>query len=77
MSSSISVSTPPPLRYTDIVAPLQQELEAFRRFFNDQLQTEVPLLGQVLRYLTRQQGKQMRPLLVMLSARLFGPINER
>lgn len=59
-----------------LVDPLTEDLKAFRLFFNDQLKTEVPLLGQVLRYLTRQRGKQMRPLLVMLSAKLFGETNQ-
>jgi len=79
---SIPLPATPPVSsaivsYTDIVDPLTKELDEFRVYFNNQLKTDVPLLGQVLRYLTRQRGKQMRPLLVLLSAKLFGPVNER
>lgn len=63
--------------FKHLVDPLAEDLTAFRSFFNDQLKTEVPLLGQVLRYLTRQRGKQMRPLLVILSAKLFGDTNQQ
>lgn len=73
MTSSVSDN----ITYEELTAPLKSELESFRTYFNAQLKTEVPLLSQVLQYLTRQRGKQMRPLLVMLSARLFGEINER
>lgn len=79
MSISLPATTPdrkPIVSYNDIVEPLSTELDAFRAYFNDQLRTDVPLLGQVLKYLTRQRGKQMRPLLVLLSAKLFGPVNE-
>jgi octaprenyl-diphosphate synthase len=77
-NSTLAVpSTKRLLSYEELTEPLNEELRAFRGYFNDQLRTEVPLLGQVLRYLTRQRGKQMRPLLVLLSARLFGEVNER
>ncbi|MFO7754587.1 MAG: polyprenyl synthetase family protein [Bacteroidales bacterium] len=56
--------------------PVENEMREFERYFNDTLQTNVPLLKIILNYIIRRKGKQMRPLLVFLSAALNGKINE-
>ncbi len=59
-----------------IKKPVENEMREFERYFNNTLQTNVPLLKIILNYIIRRKGKQMRPLLVFLSAGLNGKINE-
>ena len=56
--------------------PITQELTQFDTFFRDLMKTEVPLLNFVMRYLLRRKGKQMRPILVFLSAKMLGKPSE-
>ncbi|MFO7852520.1 MAG: polyprenyl synthetase family protein [Bacteroidota bacterium] len=56
--------------------PIEKEMREFERYFNNTLRTNVPLLKIILNYVMRRKGKQMRPLLVFLSAGLNGKINE-
>lgn len=41
------------------------------------LSTSDPLMGKVVEQYLRTKGKQIRPLLVLMSAKLFGPLNDR
>jgi octaprenyl-diphosphate synthase len=59
-----------------IKAPVEADLEAFRGFFRDAMKTRVKLLNLVVQYVLRRKGKQLRPLLVLLSARATGQIND-
>ncbi len=61
----------------DIQKPIAAELETFQAHFRRHLDTDVFLLNRIIRYLMRMKGKQMRPLLVLLSAKICGGINER
>lgn len=56
---------------------LRLELQCFEQYFHDALQSDVPLLTRVLRYIEQQKGKQMRPMFVLLCARLGGAVNGR
>jgi octaprenyl-diphosphate synthase len=59
-----------------IKQPVAQELDEFESRFRDLMRSKVPLLDKVTWYIVQRKGKQVRPLLVLLSARLFGPIND-
>ncbi|WP_240644741.1 polyprenyl synthetase family protein [Cyclonatronum proteinivorum] len=61
----------------DLRRPVGSELKAFRTFFRQELKTDVFLLDQMIRYLHRMKGKELRPILVLYAARLCGGINER
>ncbi len=61
----------------DLRNPVEKELKEFRTFFKKALKTDVFLLDQMIRYLHRMKGKELRPILVLYSARLCGTINER
>ena len=61
---------------SQIKRPVEKEMAAFEEYFSRALKSEVPLLKIILNYIFRRKGKQMRPLLVFLSARLNGQINE-
>jgi octaprenyl-diphosphate synthase len=59
-----------------IKRPVEKEMAEFEAYFTRTLKSEVPLLKIILNYIFRRKGKQMRPLLVFLSARLNGTITE-
>ncbi|MDE5839805.1 MAG: polyprenyl synthetase family protein, partial [Muribaculaceae bacterium] len=52
------------------------ELAAMNDIIRTSLSTSDPLMGRVVDQYLRTKGKQIRPLLVLLSARLFGDIND-
>ncbi len=60
-----------------IQAPIGDDLDRFRRYFRRAVRTDVFLLDQMLRYLLRTKGKELRPSLVFHAARLCGGVNER
>jgi octaprenyl-diphosphate synthase len=62
---------------TEISQPIKSELENFNKIFRDSLRSHVGLVDLVTRYIIRQKGKKIRPLLVLLSAKVCGGINER
>lgn len=66
-----------------IQAPVSDDMTSFAGHFKSAMRTDVALLDTVLRYIIRRKGKQMRPLFVLLCARLESgqvdgePLNER
>lgn len=60
----------------DIQTPVADELDAFRGYFRDAMRSDVRLLDLVVRYLLKRKGKQLRPTLVLLSAKACGTIAE-
>lgn len=60
-----------------IQAPVDKEMRDFEPFFRSTMKSKVPLLDIITHYVLRRKGKQMRPLLVFLSARLTGSINQK
>ncbi|HRS01382.1 MAG TPA: polyprenyl synthetase family protein [Bacteroidota bacterium] len=63
--------------FDKIVEPIQDELKRFEKFYNVQLNSDIPLLNTVLRYLTKSSGKHLRSTLVILTSSLFGDVTER
>jgi octaprenyl-diphosphate synthase len=61
---------------TQIRRPVDKEMAQFEAYFARTMRSEVPLLNIILNYIFRRKGKQMRPLLVFLTARLNGEITE-
>ncbi|MGN6508498.1 MAG: polyprenyl synthetase family protein [Chitinophaga sp.] len=54
-----------------------KELQDFEGKFADAVKSHVPLLDRIMHYIVKRKGKQIRPMFVLLSARLFsGSINE-
>lgn len=54
---------------------LKEELVIFEQEFKKAVQSQVPLLDRIMRFIVNRKGKQLRPMFVMLSARLCGPVN--
>lgn len=65
-----------PFRLEDIKAPVAKELILFEKHFKDSMKSSAPLLDKITYYIVQKKGKQIRPILVFLSAKLCGPIQE-
>lgn len=61
---------------TRIRKPVEKEMADFEAYFGKTMRSEIPLLNIILNYVLRRKGKQMRPLLVFLTAKLNGTIGE-
>ena len=61
---------------TRIKKPIEKEMAEFEAYFSKTMHSEIPLLNIILNYILRRKGKQMRPLLVFLTAKLNGNISE-
>lgn len=61
---------------SEIRKPVDKEMDEFDSYFNKTIKSDIPLLKIILNYILRRKGKQMRPLLVFLTARLNGEIAE-
>lgn len=72
----ISAAKPPLMSLDAIKQPVAAELETFEERFRDSMRSHVPLLDKITWYIVKSKGKQVRPMFVLLSARLFGPISE-
>lgn len=59
-----------------IKQPVDKELNDFRALFEASLTSTNPRLQDVLSYIKKRRGKMMRPILVMLMAKLFGKLND-
>jgi len=59
-----------------IFTPIKEEKQRFVELFNDSLHSSNPLLNQVLAHVLQTSGKKMRPMLALLSAKLFGKVTE-
>lgn len=55
---------------------VEEELKIFELRFKDAVRSQAPLLDRIMRYIVKRKGKQLRPMFVLLSAKLFGTINE-
>ena len=61
----------------DVALPVTEELDTFRQRYKTALKTDNSLVEKVVRYILKQQGKQIRPLLVMLGAKVCGGVQEK
>lgn len=60
-----------------ISEPVTAELKEFENQFRDVLKSKVALIDLITKYILKQKGKKIRPILVLLSAKLCGEINRR
>jgi octaprenyl-diphosphate synthase len=55
---------------------IAEELKVFETRFKASVESNVPLLDRIMKYVVRTKGKQLRPMFVLLSAKLTGQIND-
>ena len=55
---------------------IEAELAAFEIRFKKAVSSQSPMLDRIMRYVVKRKGKQLRPMFVLLSAKLCGEIND-
>ena len=61
---------------TDIIAPIATEMAWFEAFFAQTLKADTEPMDSIMRYALETKGKRLRPILVLLGAKMFGTVNE-
>lgn len=59
-----------------IKTPIAEEMKAFEPKFRAFMASKVSLLDRITHYIVKRKGKQLRPMLVFLSAKLVGQVSE-
>ena len=62
---------------SEISLPIKKELDTFNELFRKSMTSKVGWVDLIAKYILRQKGKKIRPLLVLLSAKVAGNVNER
>jgi octaprenyl-diphosphate synthase len=60
----------------EVTSSVTEELKQFQDRYKTVLHSRNSLVDKVTRYVLKQQGKQIRPLLVLLSAKVFGDVGD-
>jgi len=55
---------------------ISEELNVFESKFKASVKSSVPLLDRIMQYIVKRKGKQLRPMFVLLSAKLSGGITD-
>ncbi|WP_339608740.1 polyprenyl synthetase family protein [uncultured Roseivirga sp.] len=65
------------LKLSEIQAPIASEMVEFEQKFRSFMKSKVFLLDQIMSYIVKRKGKQMRPMFVFLAAGVTGKISDR
>lgn len=60
----------------EIKKPVDADLKKFNEFFKQSMRSNVSLVDTIARYIVRQKGKRIRPIVVFLCAKACGNITE-
>ncbi len=58
-----------------IKSPIEEDLLRFEKHFKKSMKSHVPLLDKITYYIVQRKGKQVRPMFVFLSAKMWGEVN--
>ena len=62
--------------YNSVRICISEELNDFEHMFEGVLRTRVPLADSVIHYFLERSGKQLRPIMTLLAAKMLGNVNE-
>ncbi len=62
-------------RIKEIRLSVTEEMKFFEPYFRKAVKSEIPVLNFITNYILRRKGKQIRPILVFLTAKLLGKPN--
>ncbi len=60
------------MKFSDIIQPIEVPLRTFQTEFANALHAATPLLNEVFQHIQQSNGKQIRPVLILLSAEICG-----
>lgn len=60
----------------DVTRIIRDELKLFEKKFSESVKSSTPLLDRIMKYIIRRKGKQIRPMFVLLSAKLHGDVGD-
>lgn len=60
------------MNINEIISPVKKELDEFENTFVNFLHSNVPLVEQIVQYISTKRGKRLRPMLVFMAAKLHG-----
>lgn len=60
----------------NILFPVKEEMEKYNQTFDSYMTTDNPLLDNILKDMSKHKGKGMRPLITILSAKMFGEVQD-
>jgi len=55
---------------------IKDELKIFESRFKEAVRSQTPLLDRIMRFIVKRKGKQLRPMFVLLSAKLCAEVND-
>jgi len=55
---------------------IDSELKQFETIFRDAVKSDIPLLDRILKYIVKTKGKRLRPMFVLLSAKMCGKLTD-
>jgi octaprenyl-diphosphate synthase len=61
----------------NIITPIAAELAQFEVYFEQTMKAETEPMDGIMHYVQESRGKRLRPILVLLSAKLLGEVNEQ
>ena len=62
---------------SEIISPIVADLAQFDAFLKQSLKADTEPMDSIVRHATTSRGKHLRPILVLLGAKLFGAVNEQ
>jgi octaprenyl-diphosphate synthase len=74
---AISTSVLRPLELKEIGRPIEHHLGSFEKVFEQSIKSKIGLVDLVTKYIVRQKGKRVRPILVLLAAEACGGVNAK
>jgi octaprenyl-diphosphate synthase len=60
----------------DIQQVIDAEINEFQQRFKQAMKSKVPLMDAITNFIIRRKGKQIRPMFILLAAKLVGEIND-
>lgn len=65
------------MKLSEISKPIDKNMAEFRKLYREMTSSKTLMMDTVMRYLGRSRGKQVRPMLVLLSAATAGSLSKR
>ena len=59
-----------------IIVPIKNEMDSFEKKFRESVSSDIAVVDKIMHYIIKRKGKQIRPIFVFLSAKLFGKISK-